>query len=407
MKIRFDKINTFFVIMLIFTGILFSFLIVKNLIIAEFIFSFLAIFFSTVFSQKVKLGYTNVLWILAILISMVSSFYAVDFKYSISQVNLFVFFLIMSTFISLNYMESNIIVDALWYASLFHIIFSMWQYIDFSSFYIFFNKFSDQATIDVNLKFYILGKRLCGITDQTGINAFEVSIFIMVNMIKLLCDKKNKIIKFVLLIIGLFVLFATGKRGASVFTVAICLIIWLVFQRGMNVKKKIKYIVLTSVLIFIVFYLNLAEPIINKIYKYQNAGDITNGRLDIWNESINIFKSHMIFGVGIKSIPKMLGNGTHNVYLELLAELGIFGAFIVYCALIYPFCKCVYLVVKEKITSKGLMVSFSIQAFFLMYCFTGNPLYDHKIMWVYAVAVGLVEGEVIKLEKNYWDTDIS
>ena len=30
---------------------------------------------------------------------------------------------------------------------------------------------------------------------------------------------------------------------------------------------------------------------------------------------------------------------------------------------------------------------------FLVYCITGNPLYDHKMMWIYAVAVGFAESK--------------
>jgi O-antigen ligase len=69
---------------------------------------------------------------------------------------------------------------------------------------------------------------------------------------------------------------------------------------------------------------------------YQTSSSVLS-RIEIWLESIKIFKSHPIFGVGLGNIHFYVENyfikaasgfhliKAHNLVLELLAETGIIG----------------------------------------------------------------------------------
>jgi hypothetical protein len=50
-------------------------------------------------------------------------------------------------------------------------------------------------------------------------------------------------------------------------------------------------------------------------------------RTALWGESLQLFKSHPLFGVGFGNLPDYLGHTSHNTVAVCAAELGLFGLF--------------------------------------------------------------------------------
>jgi hypothetical protein len=50
-------------------------------------------------------------------------------------------------------------------------------------------------------------------------------------------------------------------------------------------------------------------------------------RTALWGESLQLFKSHPLFGVGFGQLPEYLGHTSHNTVAVCAAELGLFGLF--------------------------------------------------------------------------------
>lgn len=55
--------------------------------------------------------------------------------------------------------------------------------------------------------------------------------------------------------------------------------------------------------------------------------DAGEDRTALWGESLQLFKSHPLFGIGIGNLPDYLGHTAHNSVAVCAAELGIFGLF--------------------------------------------------------------------------------
>jgi hypothetical protein len=55
--------------------------------------------------------------------------------------------------------------------------------------------------------------------------------------------------------------------------------------------------------------------------------DAGSGRTELWGESMELLKSHPLFGVGFGSLPDYLGHTAHNSVAVCAAELGLFGLY--------------------------------------------------------------------------------
>jgi O-antigen ligase len=63
-----------------------------------------------------------------------------------------------------------------------------------------------------------------------------------------------------------------------------------------------------------------------------NAGE---DRTVLWGESLQLLKSHPLFGVGAGNLPDYLGHTAHNSVAVCAAELGMFGLFF-WCLFLFP-----------------------------------------------------------------------
>ena len=137
-----------------------------------------------------------------------------------------------------------------------------------------------------------------------------------------------------------------------------------------------------------------------------SGNDISNNRAKLYEFAIRLFVENPLFGVGWGQYRvKTVGNvtlietiETHNIYLQMLCEMGIIG----FSCMIVPMINSLRLAlknVKESISEKEpiiwkslLLFSLGYQVFFCVYGLTGNPLYDHNclLMYLMAIMIGIV-----------------
>ena len=76
---------------------------------------------------------------------------------------------------------------------------------------------------------------------------------------------------------------------------------------------------------------------LNQFATYFNGGDnnqLFSGRLQIWDNAINLIKSNFILGTGIGSFETIYGVYSHNLILDFFIFHGFIG-FVIYCYLLY------------------------------------------------------------------------
>ena len=256
------------------------------------------------------------------------------------------------------------------------------------------------------------GGAYAGITNQTGINAYFITIYLVITYVYFKTNyrnyiKKNKgifiyIFFALLLLIGIFALILTKKR---LFLIAIflCFII-ISYNNKKNILNYLISIILAVfvIIIFIIFsekYISQIGELINRFVAGNDTGDYSSGRLQLWQDALSLFIKKPIFGWGWFSSIKLLSSFgvpevPHNAYIQMLLEVGIIG-FIPYLSLLsYYSYKSVYALVKNP-GNINILISINIQIIFLLWSFTGNPVWDKYPFVLYLLTLPIINANTI------------
>lgn len=256
-----------------------------------------------------------------------------------------------------------------------------------------------------------------GLAGHFSTNGLYLSVGLLIASIYLL-TKKKKSPKMILFIVFIAIaLLLTGKRGVLIFSACGVFFAYYCLNSDKPLKRIVKIIAL--VIVIAVSFLVLSQFIpqinnfINRFIETSNRGDITTGRVDIYNAALKLFKDKSFFGIGWDafkySYSDAYGNmlNVHNVFLQLLVENGVFGAlpfYALFCFLYYRAVKNFVRYVKntgERSSDIELAFALSvgIQTMFLLYCFTGNPLYDPPILFPYICCCAMGEYYILNMRK--------
>ena len=218
--------------------------------------------------------------------------------------------------------------------------------------------------------------------------------------------RKGHLRRWAMMAVMLLGLFMTGKRGPLVFTVMALGIVYILAERMytrrgfMRIMKR----VLLLLLFFVLSYLFVPQvrSLVNRfLTNLGDANSYTSGRMEyMWVYAVQQFFEHLFFGTGWRGfrymIPTLAGinaNDAHNIYLQVLAETGIFGAIITFGFFLYAWYagyKAMRLQDKRGVLSPAqtntVKISLSYQTFFLLYGISGNPLYDEQCFVPYFIS---------------------
>ena len=225
---------------------------------------------------------------------------------------------------------------------------------------------------------------------------------------------------FVFSAVFLIGLFLTGKRAQLVFAaIAICIVYFLANVFG-NYSRRIKKFLVFLFIIIILLVICLNIPAFSStIARFAIGGDFdtfSSSRVStLWIPALEQFADNPIFGIGWRhfkwDFPQRQGvfyvnNDVHCVYLQLLCEGGIlFGGFVLFVMIwtyILSIKNLLYLKRRRSFTDtyKYLMISVGFQTFFLLYCVTGNPLYDIQCFYPYLFSCAVAYKYDLNLKRN-------
>jgi O-antigen ligase len=206
-------------------------------------------------------------------------------------------------------------------------------------------------------------------------------------------------------------LLLTTKRAHLVF--AVITVIWVVtiLRRRSSASEHARRRPWRSALVLTTIgaaWFVLRNPAASQVFFRLSDGtgsvnDYSSGRLNLWAHAVDLWQSSPVLGVGwggyrfawVDGGLAVVSVASHNVPLQLLAETGIVGAFVVIGGYIWALA-----MTKRKL--KGavhggepgsqqalpwLCASFGIQLFIGMYSLVGNPLYDPPTFAAYFLAV--------------------
>ncbi|MCF7859079.1 MAG: O-antigen ligase family protein [Candidatus Cloacimonetes bacterium] len=183
-----------------------------------------------------------------------------------------------------------------------------------------------------------------------------------------------KLSYFTAILFMLFFMIRTGSRG-PILSLAVSLlfvyIIDLFKQKRFNLKLFLM-ILSTIMIIAIMLYIassflpeDIKERLLSKGRDVQNSSLV---RVLLAVDAINLFKSNLILGVGLGGFTKgVLGNFKypHNIFLELLSEMGIIGTIFFSSIFIYASFKFSRIIKKYGVYSKGYEVGMLLLTIFI------------------------------------------
>lgn len=255
------------------------------------------------------------------------------------------------------------------------------------------------------INFYHQGYML-GLTDHYSTNGMYLAVGTGAFFAKLVPDFKKKQ-NWVYLLIMMLALLLTGKRGPLIFAVGAMAVVFFFYKSNKPQGRILKIMIIAAIGVAALLIASIWVPeIMNSINRFISSsddGDVTAGRGPLFALAISLFKKKPIFGWGWGSYQYLYYDNlgkyqyvfkyrhAHNIYLQLLCEVGIVG-FIVFCSFfIWQLYKVLKLyrdyrkgfIILPECASSVLPFAVYSQVFFLMYGMTGNPLYDVIVLFPY------------------------
>jgi len=193
-----------------------------------------------------------------------------------------------------------------------------------------------------------------------------------------------------LLFVALVLTFSRGGYLGILFGLAVVLVLsW----RRLTQKKKA--LVLTVVVLTLFVAIFFAQPILYRFFSSFSFLDNSSlDRLAIWQNSFKVFLSHPLFGVGLGNYPleadplASYRNPTtsHNLYLDILAETGIFGL-LAWLFLIFGSVWRLAASIRQKDSKKNFDFSIALKigligslVYFSVHSFFETPIFNPTIL---------------------------
>lgn len=210
--------------------------------------------------------------------------------------------------------------------------------------------------------------------------------------------KKKGLVLFEVIVVALALL-ATGKRAHCLFVIVSFIIVYFFYNSDKPVSRFLKIILIVAVVVSVLYVLSDYLPFVtNFINRWIDKGlDNDSGRGILRLSAWNMFRSHPLFGIGWDGFKYTYNEYiyVHCVYLQLLCEVGLIGAlpfFLFFGFSLYRVIKVVIFQSKyPSIDDNRAITVFALftQIFFLLYCLTGNPLYDPPTLLGYIMSCSI------------------
>ncbi len=264
-------------------------------------------------------------------------------------------------------------------------------------------RFYSGVTLDAYISLFDLGA-YAGITGQTSINGFYISIFISYVVCSLF-KRKHTAVNSILFVVAIIALFVTQKRSMLLSNIVAIVVILLLNNR--DNRKKSRAIFWMAFVALAIYSILMLIPATREVFNKMNLDDPTSGREDLWLETIEIWKESPILGIGAGSLVSAYDISSHNVYLQVLAEMGILGA-ASYVLILYTATRDSFkaykliaadpeLTLDEKIQYQA---AFYMQLLYIIYSFFGNPLYGINFILPYVFFVAQLKSYSMNRRKQ-------
>lgn len=259
-----------------------------------------------------------------------------------------------------------------------------------------------------------------GITAHYSQNGIFIAVFIMTLVTLIIAESTRRKSRFanrlrlIIAVLAFFAFLLNGKRGTLVWCIVAIILTWFI-----STEKKSKFV--TRLIIIVCVSAVLLQfaveniPSLNFIverFSELGSDNSSTDRLAMWGLALFNFMRSPLLGIGFLNFREQYSTNlaaqfirdladissysrldAHNVYLQVLCEMGIIG-FVLYMSAIVLLLKNTIRVLKyfsntqEYQYKYAVMLSFCFQIFYLLYSLSGNCLYD-MTFYLYIIAMAI------------------
>lgn len=200
-------------------------------------------------------------------------------------------------------------------------------------------------------------------------------------------ERKKKYL-WILPVLSFLVLLLTFSRGSYVGLAGVLL--WIVIYFWRNYPQKRQRLIVGALLIFI--FSSLLPPVRERFFSILDVGEGSNkGRLQIWEEALDITLKNPIFGVGLGNYANTVRPEAkyrepiyaHNTYLDIASETGLPGA-IAWVLILFWAIKPLFQL--SNYSNYNLAASLGI-FWFSLHAFFETPIYSPQILPLFLILI--------------------
>ncbi len=220
-------------------------------------------------------------------------------------------------------------------------------------------------------------------------------------------ERKNKMLRYLLLALYIIAIFLTGKRTISLISITLPILISVLKTPS---KKYIWTLILLSAFSFAIYYfINNANTylyipglgrIAQTVVDASNGIDVDSGRNALFVKALEGYRQNSLLGIGIGNFPTWSGMGmaVHNMYLQTLCEQGIIGFLLFIIPLVLCLVKCIASLrnCSDDKDILSLKLILWVQFYFIIYGFTGNPTVNINGFILYFYSIMMYNNYIVK-----------
>lgn len=210
---------------------------------------------------------------------------------------------------------------------------------------------------------------------------------------------KNHIIINILLLCLIYIEFVLiGKLAYTLFTGATMIVMYYIKKAEFNKNRIILLLLFLTTVVVIFLYFSFIG--FGRLTEWMFSDDVANGRTLLFTKAIEYFKEEPVFGLGwggFRNTFNIQHDGiyyeVHNVYLQLLCEVGVVGTTSYILYFIFNMRQGIRTLKAARAENnircmKQIYFSIYLQVFFLFYGLSGNFLYDLTFL-LYSLAAAI------------------
>ena len=213
-------------------------------------------------------------------------------------------------------------------------------------------------------------------------------------------NKKDYLLS-LFLIVGMLL---CGKRGQSIAVMFSLFVGYYFFNSNRKQGRMLKIIGLLILAIIALYFVSFIIPevwtIIERFQEQINIGDVSTGRFTMWGTAWHLFLQKPFIGYGWRwfrySPYTLVDYDVHNVFLQLLLEVGVIAAIPFYIFIFGNLIKAIRFLIKIRKNDPDyantiyITIALVYETFFIVLCATGTALYQFEYMLPYLACCSMV-----------------